>query len=47
MLLDGVLGNEMTSDSFISELNLPVGLLALHQRAPSLQNPETLFNIVR
>lgn len=47
ILLDGVLGNEMVSEAFIKELNLPVGLLALHQRSPSLQNPETLFNIVR
>ena len=47
ILLDGVIGSEMTSSSFLYDVNLPVGMLALHQRAPSLQDPQTLFNIVR
>lgn len=47
VILDGVIGSQMTSNQFLYDLNLPVGMLALHQRAPSLQDPQTLFNIVR
>lgn len=47
VLLDGVIGNQLTAPQLIYDLNLPVGMLAIHQRAPSLQDSQTLFNIVR
>jgi hypothetical protein len=44
-LLDGVIGHRLASGSFVRQVNLPTGVLALHQ-APIVQEPATLYAII-
>lgn len=44
-LLDGVVGHRLASASFIRRVNLPTGVLALHQ-ASIVQEPATLYAII-
>ncbi|XP_053206425.1 uncharacterized protein LOC128390693 isoform X2 [Panonychus citri] len=45
VLLDGVIGSELVKPKFWSYLNLPTGIIALRQRAPTLTQSDTLLAI--
>lgn len=47
VLLDGVIGSEILSNDFRRQLNLPQGILALHQRAPDLSDSNNIFSIIK
>lgn len=48
VLLDGVIGSQVTSATLWKHLQLPNGMLALHQRPPSLTDSgNTLFAIIK
>lgn len=44
-LLDGVIGHQLASPAFPTRLNLPTGVLALHQKS-LIQRPATLYAII-
>lgn len=44
-LLDGVIGHRLASPAFPTRLNLPTGVLALHQKS-LIQQPATLYAIL-
>ena len=49
VLLDGVIGSEITSQSLWRHLkvDLPDGMLALHKRSPTLTDARSLFAIIK
>ena len=47
IILDGVIGSEILSPELYKQLNLPDGMLVLHQRSPPLTNTTTLFDIIK
>lgn len=47
LLLDGVIGADVVSPELYKHMNLPDGMLVLHQRAPPLTNTTTLFDIIK
>lgn len=47
VLLDGAIGSEIMSPEFRAQLNLPPGVIGLHQRAPNLADSGNLFALIK
>lgn len=47
LLMDGVIGSEITQPELYRQLGLPDGTLLIHQRSPTLTNTTNLFDIIK
>lgn len=47
IMLDGVIGSDILLPELHKQLNLPDGMLVMHQRSPPLTNTTTLFDIIK
>lgn len=47
ILMDGVIGSDITQPEMYRHLGLPDGMLLMHQRSPALTNTTTLFDIIK
>lgn len=47
IIIDGIIGDDITSPSLWRDLNLPTGVIALRQRAQQIDNVNTLNSIIK